>query len=126
MYEISDNYDSKNTLFSTLSPSFSKITKDSSFTYTIEDSMISKKIKIIIVSFFSSDNQDYLRVISNETIKLTRPRNYSFWVTVIFGFILLGIVYGSYVLYKEIRKKEKTIERKKSDLSIEEISFFAP
>ena len=66
LYEISDNYDSKNTLFSTLSPSFSKITKDSSFTYTIEDSMISKKIKIIIVSFFSSDNQDYLRVISNE------------------------------------------------------------
>lgn len=122
LYEISDNYDSKNTLFSTLSPSFSKITKDSSFTYTIEDSMISKKIKIIIVSFFSSDNQDYLRVISNETIKLTRPRNYSFWVTVIFGFILLGIVYCSYVLYKEIRKKEKTIERKKSDLSIEEMN----
>ena len=119
LYEITDNNQSKNVICYSLAPMYINITKDTSVNYTIEDSMISKKYKIVIVAFFTCDNKDYLRVISNETIEITKPSYYFLWIIVIFVFISLGIAYGSYLLYKEIKKKEKEIERQKSNLFIE-------
>lgn len=78
----------------------------------INTSMISEGYINIIIAYFSLDSEDYLITFSPVKVDIIKNRDIYLWVILIFCFIIVIILYGTYLLYAEIRKRERKLNEK--------------
>ena len=66
---------------------------------------------MIIVSlvFFTLNDEDFLLVSDTEYITVINPSNF-LWLILIFCLLIIIISYGTYLLYKEVKKREKEVD----------------
>ena len=68
------------------------------------------KIENVIVSYLSLEDEDYLLAYLPSPVDIIAPSQFWFWSIIIFFVFLLLVLYGTYTIYKEIKKNEKENE----------------
>ena len=61
-----------------------------------------------IIGFFTLNDEDFLLVSDTEYIAVINPSNF-LWLILIFCLLIIIISYGTYLLYKEVKKREKEV-----------------
>ena len=62
-----------------------------------------------IIGFFTLNDEDFLLVSDTEYIAVINPSNF-LWLILIFCLLIIIISYGTYLLYKEVKKREKEVD----------------
>ena len=62
-----------------------------------------------IIGFFTLNDEDFLLVSDTEYIAVINPSNF-LWHILIFCLLIIIISYGTYLLYKEVKKREKEVD----------------
>ena len=62
-----------------------------------------------IIGFFTLNDEDFLLVSDTEHIAVINPSNF-LWLILIFCLLIIIISYGTYLLYKEVKKREKEVD----------------
>ena len=62
-----------------------------------------------IIGFFTLNDEDFLLVSDTEYIAIINPSNF-LWLILIFCLLIIIISYGTYLLYKEVKKREKEVD----------------
>ena len=62
-----------------------------------------------IIGFFTLNDEDFLLVSDTEYIAVINPSKF-LWLILIFCLLIIIISYGTYLLYKEVKKREKEVD----------------
>ena len=62
-----------------------------------------------IIGYFTLNDEDFLLVSDTEYIAVINPSNF-LWLILIFCLLIIIISYGTYLLYKEVKKREKEVD----------------
>ena len=107
LYEY--NNQSKSSICSPLSPLFFNLTTNDYYNWTNQTIPYSK-IDNIIVAYLSLDDEDFLVGYNPIPVDIISASSYWFWVILVFVVVLLLVLYGTYAIYKEIKKNEEIEE----------------
>ena len=71
-----------------------------------------KEYEVAVIANIYVDGEEYLFAFKPDKVKIIPNRNTIIWYFVLFGIIILMIIFGTFRLYNEIQKKEKEINEK--------------
>lgn len=68
------------------------------------------RVENLIVTYLSLDDEDFLLAYNPSAVDIIAPSQFWFWTLIVFCVFLLIVLYGTYSIYKEIKKNEKENE----------------
>ena len=114
LYEY--NNQSKSSICSPLSPLFFNLTTNDYYNWT-NHTIPYSKIDNIIVAYLSLDDEDFLVGYNPIPVDIISASSFWFWTILVFVVVLLLVLYGTYAIYKEIKKNEE-IEESQEEMVI--------
>ena len=72
----------------------------------------------VILAYFTVQDQDYMFLFNTEQVDIYFSKSVVFWSIIIFAFIALIIVFGTYTFYREIQERKKLILKSKASCQL--------
>ena len=77
------------------------------------------KVESLVIAYFTMDDEDFLVAFAPVVVDIIPPSNVWYWVISIFFVLVAILIYGTYLIYKEVKKKvienEKIEEKEELD-----------
>ena len=72
----------------------------------------------VILAYFTVQDQDYMFLFNTEQVDIYFSKSVVFWSIIIFAFIALIIVFGTYTFYREIQERKKLMLKSKASCQL--------
>lgn len=67
------------------------------------------KVESSVIAYFSLNDEDFLIAFQSVSVNIISPSNVLYWIIAIFFVLVAILAYSTYLIYREIKKKEKEI-----------------